>query len=101
MALIGKNPELNHHQGFAMLYHWLLSGGKTAFLQDANSLIMKTDQLVEVLGYLRRTFPSIVGSPPMRDPKPWCKNPSMTSRPFAGPDWTGCMWDWKAGMMRC
>jgi hypothetical protein len=59
MALIGKNPELNYHQGFAMLYHWLLSGGKTAFLQDANSLIMKTDQLVEVLGYLRRTFPSI------------------------------------------
>ena len=60
MALIGKNPELNHHQGFAMLYHWLLSGGQTAFLQDANSLIMKTDQLVDVLGYLRRTFPSIV-----------------------------------------
>ena len=60
VALIGKYPQLNHHQGFAMLYHWLLSGGKTAFLQDANSLIMKTDQLVEVLGYLRSTFPSIV-----------------------------------------
>ena len=29
MALIEKNPELNHHQGFTMLYHWLLSGGKT------------------------------------------------------------------------
>jgi radical SAM superfamily enzyme YgiQ (UPF0313 family) len=58
--LIGKNPELNYHQGFAMLYHWLLSGGKTVFLQDANSLIMKTDQLVEVLAYLRHTFPSIV-----------------------------------------
>jgi hypothetical protein len=60
IALIGENPELNHHHGFAMLYHWLLSGGKTAFLQDANSLIMKTDQLLEVLAYLRRTFPSIV-----------------------------------------
>lgn len=60
VALIGKNPELNHHPGFAMLYHWLLSGGKTVFLQDANSLIMKTDQLVEVLGYLRRSFPAIV-----------------------------------------
>ncbi|MCB2148336.1 MAG: radical SAM protein [Deltaproteobacteria bacterium] len=59
-ALIEKNPELNHHPGFAMLYHWLLSGGKTVFLQDANSLIMKTDQLVEVLAYLRSTFPSIV-----------------------------------------
>lgn len=59
-ALIGKYPELNDHQGFAMLYHWLLSGGKTVFLQDADSLIMKTEPLVEVLGYLRRTFPSIV-----------------------------------------
>jgi radical SAM superfamily enzyme YgiQ (UPF0313 family) len=59
IALIGQHPHLNHHPGFAMLYHWLLSGGKTVFLQDANSLIMKTDQLVDVLGYLRRTFPSI------------------------------------------
>lgn len=60
IALIEKNPGLNHHQGFAMLYHWLVSGAKTVFLQDANSLIMKTDQLLEVLAYLRQTFPSIV-----------------------------------------
>ncbi len=60
IALIERHPQLNHHEGFVMLYHWLLSGGRTAFLQDANSLIMKTDQLVEVLGYLRQTFPSIV-----------------------------------------
>jgi len=60
IALIDKYPALNHHQGLAMLYQWLLSGGKTVFLQDANSLIMKTRQLVEVLHYLRRTFPSIV-----------------------------------------
>jgi hypothetical protein len=59
VTLIGQHPQLNHHQGFAMLYHWLLAGGKTVFLQGANSLIMKTDQLVAVLGYLRRTFPSI------------------------------------------
>jgi len=60
ITLIEKYPALNHHQGFAMLYHWLLSGGKTVFLQDANSLIMKTGQLVEVLTYLRRSFPSVV-----------------------------------------
>jgi radical SAM superfamily enzyme YgiQ (UPF0313 family) len=59
VELIGRVPQLEHHQGFAMVYHWLLSGGKTAFLQDANSLIMKTDQLVEALQYLRQTFPSI------------------------------------------
>lgn len=59
VALIGRNPELNYHQGFAMVYHWLLAGGKTAFVQDANSVIMPTDRLVEVLRHLRSTFPSI------------------------------------------
>ena len=59
IELMRRVPQLEHHQGFAMVYHWLLSGGKTAFLQDANSLIMQTDQLVEALGYLRQTFPSI------------------------------------------
>lgn len=59
IALLSKVPQLNHHQGFVMLYHWLVSGAKTAFLQDANSLIMKTDDLVEVLTYLRKTFPSL------------------------------------------
>lgn len=58
-ALIRQHPELNYHQGFAMMYHWLLSGGGTAFLQDANSVIMKTDPLVEVLRYLRSTFPTL------------------------------------------
>jgi radical SAM superfamily enzyme YgiQ (UPF0313 family) len=59
IALMGKVPALNHHPGFVMFYQWLLSGARTVFLQDANSLIMKTDALVDVLGYLRRTFPSI------------------------------------------
>jgi len=38
---------------------WLYFGGKTVFLQDADSLIMKTDDLVEVLRYLRERFPGI------------------------------------------
>jgi hypothetical protein len=58
-ALIDRVPDLNYHQGFVMVYNWLLSGGKTAFLQDANTMIMKTDQLVDVLKYLRKRFLSI------------------------------------------
>ena len=38
---------------------WLYFGGKTVFLQDADTLIMKTDDLVEVLRYLRERFPGI------------------------------------------
>ncbi len=59
ISLMGNVPELNHHQGFVMFYNWLLAGARTVFLQDANSLIMKTDALVDVLRYLRQTFPSI------------------------------------------
>jgi radical SAM superfamily enzyme YgiQ (UPF0313 family) len=59
VSLLDRVPELNYHQGFVMVYNWLLSGGKTAFLQDANTVIMKTDQLVDVLKYLRNTFLSI------------------------------------------
>lgn len=59
VELIRKLPELNYHAGFTMVYHWLLSGAKTAFIQDANSLIMKTPDLIEALQYLRATFPTI------------------------------------------
>ena len=38
---------------------WMYAGGKHAFLQDANTLIMKTGDLVEIIGYLKKTFPEI------------------------------------------
>ena len=57
--MIQRHPPLNYHHGFVMVFNWMISGKKTAFLQDANSLIMKTDQLVDILQYLRKTFPSI------------------------------------------
>ena len=59
IELIDKDPELNYHHGFGMVFNWLQSGAKTAFLQDANSPIMKTAQFVDVLQYLRKTFPTL------------------------------------------
>lgn len=38
---------------------WLYYGTNACFLQDADNLIMKTDDLVEVLTYLRERFPNI------------------------------------------
>ena len=38
---------------------WLCAGGKNVFLQDANTLIMKTGELVEIIKYLKETFPEI------------------------------------------
>jgi radical SAM superfamily enzyme YgiQ (UPF0313 family) len=38
---------------------WLLSGGESVFLQDANSLIAKTDDLAEITAFIRTTLPSV------------------------------------------
>lgn len=59
IALLSEAPELNYHNGFPMVVNWLQAGGKTAFIQDANSLLMKTEHIVDVLQYLRTRFPSI------------------------------------------
>lgn len=59
MEMIHREPYLNTHSGIIMVLNWLLSGGKTAFLQDGNSPGMQTETLVEVLKYLRETFPSL------------------------------------------
>jgi len=39
--------------------NWLASGARTVFLQDANTLIMRTPELIEVLNHLKTTFPTI------------------------------------------
>jgi radical SAM superfamily enzyme YgiQ (UPF0313 family) len=38
---------------------WLATRGRTAFLQDSNSLIMRTPELIQVVSFLRRTFPNL------------------------------------------
>jgi hypothetical protein len=38
---------------------WLSGGGRTAFLQDADNLILAPDDLAAMLGFLRETFPDI------------------------------------------
>jgi hypothetical protein len=45
--------------GFRSVAAWLYYGGESVFLQDADSLILKTKDLVEILFCLRETFPSI------------------------------------------
>jgi hypothetical protein len=39
--------------------NWLRSGMKSIFLQDANTLVIKPDDLVEILDHLRTTFPQV------------------------------------------
>ena len=51
--------ESKNFQSITNVFSWLHSGAKSAFLQDANSLIMRTNELVEVIRHLKRTFPSL------------------------------------------
>ena len=57
--MIRNNPALNRNHSFVMVFNWMASGARTAFLQDADSLIMRTPDLVEVIRYLKETFPSL------------------------------------------
>jgi len=66
-AIFQGNPEIYQGDGNSQLKlqnlinvaNWLSSGGKTCFLQDANTLIMRTPELIEVIKYLKTVFPSI------------------------------------------
>ena len=56
--LILQNPQ-RYPDGFRSVALWLYTGGKNVFLQDGNNLILKTPDLVEILRYLKETFPSV------------------------------------------
>ena len=54
-AILNNPPN----EAFFDVALWLYSGGSSAFLQDANTLIMRTNELVEVIRFLKQTLPSI------------------------------------------
>lgn len=57
LASVLQDPSLN--DCFRSVALWLASGSDTVFLQDANSLMLSTDRLVEILGHIRKTFPHV------------------------------------------
>lgn len=48
----------SYNDCFKSVSVWLFFGGRNVFIQDANSLVMKVDDLIEALEYLRQAFPS-------------------------------------------
>lgn len=52
-----RDPSLP--DSFHSVAHWLASGGRTVFLQDANSLMLSTDTLVALLDHIRERFPQV------------------------------------------
>lgn len=48
-----------HNASVCNVALWLWAGGESAFLQDANTLIMRTPDLVKVVSFLKQTFPEL------------------------------------------
>jgi radical SAM superfamily enzyme YgiQ (UPF0313 family) len=51
-----------YETGQSQLFHvaaWLYNGGGTVFFQDANSLILKTEDLLEIIKYLKKRLPTV------------------------------------------
>ena len=52
------HPE-RYSEYYRNVASWLYFGGETVFLQDANSLVLNADQLIEILEFLKNEFPQI------------------------------------------
>jgi len=58
-ALLAEAHDLGRNSSFITVFNWLSGGAKTAFLQDANSIVMRPPEFVAVLQHLRATLPSL------------------------------------------
>lgn len=53
------NPLYYGNESYRMISHWRLYEQMTGFLQDADSMMMKPDDFIEAVRYLRKSMPDI------------------------------------------
>ena len=58
-AILSLDSSLAFNPWLSLVFNWAMTGCRTAFIQDADTPIMRTDRLVEALSYLRSKFPSL------------------------------------------
>ncbi|MBN2283218.1 MAG: radical SAM protein [Deltaproteobacteria bacterium] len=51
--------EALFNDSYRSIAAWLYFGGESVFLQDANSLVVKTDDLAQVISFIKEAFPSV------------------------------------------
>ena len=56
---LSKESEPNETDSFNAALNWISNGMQSVFLQDANSLVMKPDRLIQILTHVRRRFPGV------------------------------------------
>ena len=60
-ALLDLQAKLDENERMALhsALNWVRGGMKSIFLQDANSMIIKPDDLVKILNHVRHAFPQV------------------------------------------
>ncbi|MBU2514322.1 radical SAM protein [bacterium] len=59
LGRLAGDIDQNEIEAFNAALNWFVCGMKSIFLQDANSLVIKTDYLVEILSFLKEKFPQV------------------------------------------
>lgn len=59
LTALHAGKSVNEQMAFHVALNWYRGGMKSVFIQDANSLIIKPDNLVEILLYIRKNFPQV------------------------------------------
>jgi biotin synthase-like enzyme len=52
-----KNLNPKDIYAFQVAYHWFTAGMNSIFLQDSNSLVVKPENLIEILSFIKEKFP--------------------------------------------
>jgi len=58
-ALLAAGRDLAGNPSFVTVFNWLAAGGRTAFLQDADSMSMRPREFIVVLKHLRQTLSAL------------------------------------------
>jgi len=59
LSALQTGLSMGDQLAFQSALSWMQGGMKSVFLQDANTLVIKPDDLITILRYLRQTFPQI------------------------------------------
>ena len=60
MNQLKKEVDEDESWAYTSAINWYQNGMKSVFLQDSNSLVIKPDDLVEIIRHLKRQFPEIL-----------------------------------------
>ncbi|MBM9606582.1 radical SAM protein [Desulfopila inferna] len=59
LSPLAKDLDMGERMALSSAVNWIRGGKKSIFLQDANSLIIKPDNLIRILSYLQKLFPQV------------------------------------------